>query len=330
MFCPNCGTDCREAKFCPECGTDLREWNGAGGAAPSDVGGIDEFAAAFDIPIGRYDGTFGYVELREAEMLVYKKVLFKTLETAIPYTDIAAVAYQKAEGLGSGFLSVRSRQERFVPLPDGSNAAGDKTALVFGSQANVPMFQVYQCLHAFAERNHIDCTAADIPDQMVSSGAETPALSEGEPDVDACPVDMGEYFARFNPNRVAAVKAIVQETGMDMRLAKELVDREFAHRQKTLYAAQPDAAMRDLKRALNPKKAERDERRAELDKQGVVYCPKCLSTSITGDKKGFGIGKAVVGASLAGGLGLMAGNIHAKKVRLTCMKCGYQWMAGKK
>ena len=330
MFCPNCGTDCREARFCPECGTDLREWNGAGGAAPSDVGGIAEFAAAFDIPIGRYDGTFGYVELREAEMLVHKKVLFKTMETAIPYTDIAAVAYQKAEGLGSDFLSVRSRQERFVPLADGSNAAGDKTALVFGSQANVPMFQVYQCLHAFAERNRIDCTAADIPDQMVSSGAETPALSEGEPDVDACPVDMGEYFARFNPNRVAAVKAIVQETGLDMRQAKELVDREFAHRQKTLYAAQPDAAMRDLKRALNPKKAERDERRAELDKQGVVYCPKCLSTSISANQKGFGFVRGALGASVGLDVGMIAGGIGAKKVRCTCLKCGYQWIAGKK
>lgn len=330
MFCPNCGTDCREAKFCPECGTDLRGWNGADGAALSDVGSAAEAAAAFDIPVGKYDGTLGYVELREAEMLVHKKILFKTVETAIPYADIAAVAYQKAAGLGSGFLSVRSRQERLIPLADGSNAASDKTALVFGSQANAPMFQVYQCLQAFAERNCVDCTAADMPDQTVSSGAEPPPFSEGAPDADACPADMDEYFARFNPNKVAAIKAIVQETGMDMRQAKELVDREFARRQKMLYAVQPDAAMRDLKRALNPKKAEHDERKAELDKQGVAYCPKCLSTSITGDKKGFGIGKAVVGASLAGGLGLMAGNIHAKKVRLTCMKCGHQWMAGKK
>lgn len=58
-------------------------------------------------------------------------------------------------------------------------------------------------------------------------------------------------------------------------------------------------------------------------------CPKCRSTSISADKKGFGVGKAVVGAAVAGPLGLVAGNLGAKKVRITCLNCGYQWMAGK-
>lgn len=58
-------------------------------------------------------------------------------------------------------------------------------------------------------------------------------------------------------------------------------------------------------------------------------CPKCRSTSISADKKGFGIGKAVVGSAVAGPIGLVAGNIGAKDVRITCLKCGHQWMAGK-
>lgn len=75
--------------------------------------------------------------------------------------------------------------------------------------------------------------------------------------------------------------------------------------------------------------AERNRRR-ELDASGQVYCPRCLSTSISADKKGFGIGKAIVGASLVGGIGLTAGNIGSKKVICTCLKCGYQWKAGKR
>ncbi len=57
-------------------------------------------------------------------------------------------------------------------------------------------------------------------------------------------------------------------------------------------------------------------------------CPKCGSTSISADKKGYGIGKGVVGAAVAGPLGLVLGNAGAKKVRITCLVCGYQWMAG--
>ena len=59
-------------------------------------------------------------------------------------------------------------------------------------------------------------------------------------------------------------------------------------------------------------------------------CPKCGSTSISADKKGFGVGKAVVGAAVAGPIGLTLGNAGAKKVRITCLACGHQWMAGKK
>ncbi len=36
-------------------------------------------------------------------------------------------------------------------------------------------------------------------------------------------------------------------------------------------------------------------------------------------EKGFGIGKAVAGATIAGGIGLVAGNLGAKKVRVTCL-----------
>ena len=82
---------------------------------------------------------------------------------------------------------------------------------------------------------------------------------------------------------------------------------------------------------LTPKQIQRKARIATLEQEGVVYCPKCLSTSISGNKKGFGIGKAIIGSAIATNpLGLVAGNLGAKKVRCTCMKCGYSWMAGKK
>ena len=67
---------------------------------------------------------------------------------------------------------------------------------------------------------------------------------------------------------------------------------------------------------------------ATLD-AGVVKCAKCGSTSITANEKGFGIGKAITGVALTGVFGLMAGNIGAKKVYITCLNCGHRWKAGK-
>lgn len=61
----------------------------------------------------------------------------------------------------------------------------------------------------------------------------------------------------------------------------------------------------------------------------VPTCPKCGSTSISANKKGFGVGKAVVGTAVAGPIGLVAGNIGASKVRITCLNCGHTWTAGK-
>jgi tellurium resistance protein TerD len=59
-------------------------------------------------------------------------------------------------------------------------------------------------------------------------------------------------------------------------------------------------------------------------------CPKCSSKNLTGNKKGFGFGKAIIGGVLAGGIGLLGGFIGSQKVIVTCMECGYSWEAGKK
>lgn len=59
-----------------------------------------------------------------------------------------------------------------------------------------------------------------------------------------------------------------------------------------------------------------------------VRCPRCGSTQITANKKGFGVGKALVGGFLTGGVGLLAGFLGSGKVLVTCVKCGKQWKAG--
>lgn len=56
-----------------------------------------------------------------------------------------------------------------------------------------------------------------------------------------------------------------------------------------------------------------------------LTCPKCGSTNIHIDKKGFGGGKACCGAAICGPLGLLFGNAGANKLRKTCLKCNNSW-----
>ncbi len=59
-----------------------------------------------------------------------------------------------------------------------------------------------------------------------------------------------------------------------------------------------------------------------------LYCPLCGSSQLVANKKGFGAGKAVTGALLTGGIGLLAGFIGSGKVKVTCLKCGSKWEPG--
>lgn len=74
-----------------------------------------------------------------------------------------------------------------------------------------------------------------------------------------------------------------------------------------------------------------------LQYQSMVKCPRCGSTSISGQKKGYGVVKGGLGAVALGSLtgpvgaviGLGVGNAGKNKVKCTCMNCGYKFKAGK-
>jgi hypothetical protein len=86
-----------------------------------------------------------------------------------------------------------------------------------------------------------------------------------------------------------------------------------------------------MQNVVKSKKEIFKERRAELDRQDVIYCPKCLSTQLSVGQKGFGLGKAAAGAFLTGNLlGAAFGAVGSNKVRITCLKCGHQFYPGKK
>lgn len=60
-----------------------------------------------------------------------------------------------------------------------------------------------------------------------------------------------------------------------------------------------------------------------------LCCPNCQSRDLHAEKKGFGGAKAVTGALLTGGIGILAGTMGSKDVYLTCLRCGERFDAGK-
>lgn len=77
------------------------------------------------------------------------------------------------------------------------------------------------------------------------------------------------------------------------------------------------------------KAAARRQRIKECQEAGIVCCPKCGSTSLSANKKGFSVGKAVAGAAFTP-IGVLAGGIGSNKIQITCLNCGYKFKPGKK
>lgn len=94
------------------------------------------------------------------------------------------------------------------------------------------------------------------------------------------------------------------------------------------YKANLQMQQQELEEARKQTEQQRQQLRLQRKQYDeMMKCPRCGSTSLSGNKKGYGVGKGVVGAAIFGPLGLVAGNIGSDEVMVTCMKCGYKFKA---
>lgn len=69
-----------------------------------------------------------------------------------------------------------------------------------------------------------------------------------------------------------------------------------------------------------------DEKAKNADEK--LYCPKCGSSQLVANKRGFALGRAITCGLFTWGVGLLAGFAGSNKVRITCLKCGSKWKPG--
>ena len=93
-------------------------------------------------------------------------------------------------------------------------------------------------------------------------------------------------------------------------------------------APSPPPPVYESRRAQQRRVAE--ERKQQAAQDGVACCPRCGSTSLSINKKGFGGGKATAGMLTFGLGGAVAGTYGMNGMKITCLNCGYKYKPGKR
>ena len=182
------------------------------------------------------------------------------------------------------------------------------------------------------------CSECGTP--VITSATESAITEIGNTDIiisrNGLEFNITEITNTYGKNRIHAIKHLVDTGSFSLKEAKEIIDESYrladlqtdGNEKSGFWARAKEQAREQQKQNLLKKQQER-EHVAQLDKDGIPYCPKCYSTSLSAHKKGFGLGKAAAGALLAGPIGLAAGGIGSGKVKITCLKCGHQFKPGK-
>ncbi|MBY2478998.1 zinc-ribbon domain-containing protein [Clostridioides difficile] len=146
-----------------------------------------------------------------------------------------------------------------------------------------------------------------------------------EKEYDLKGIDLQHIMQETSFIKSSSVRRLKELTRIDLDDCRKILEEPY----KKYYNENADMLEEKRKKEDDISKIRR-AKEEKKEKEKIACSPACGSTSLTAHKKGFGIGKAVIGATVFMPLGLVAGNIGAKKVRVTCLSCGKQFWAGKK
>lgn len=127
---------------------------------------------------------------------------------------------------------------------------------------------------------------------------------------------------------IKVYNTIVNYAGL---MVEKLTDVEKSEKElnKIKKIEEREKRIKDSELTLELYRQSRLEERSKNVVDNIASCPKCGSTSITANKKGFSLAKGAAGVVAVGAIGVVAAGHGKNKVIVTCLNCGHQWKPGK-
>ncbi|MEE0740762.1 MAG: zinc ribbon domain-containing protein [Emergencia sp.] len=330
-FCPECGTNVEGMKFCPECGTNLKEFTPAEDSSLD----IEEISDYDDISYEEYvDDSW---QAPQEESVSAEGSPDETWRPPAEFYERRKKTYtvKNAQLKLARELGIANTAEEITIAGGMYTRTGNcKLAYVIGSDIYFVTTSISKKEVKKISQDDPQASQLFNPNKLKLDTKEIVGFKFGAIDCEL-PIDLKkascveleiimliapDYAEQYYKENLFEVIRTPKNNDVDTQV-KEFVTSKM------------NDAGTQAKEFVTSKMIEKQREREkikEYERNKIPYCPKCHSTSLSANKKGFGIGKAVAGAYLTGGIGLVAGNINAKKVRLTCMNCGYQFWPGKK
>lgn len=232
-----------------------------------------------------------------------------------------------------GYFTVCTSDGRGYGVNHGK-AASDENSITFNSNCNDQFRLLYSRLQNEIELKSLD----DLMPQVVSDSSNAgscaviaASVSCGHP-IKIC-VNCGEILleqAKRCPKcgeKGEGLRSIDSEDSQQIQAIRAAAKHEDKKSfwEKTIEEGREINRQKEAAKIAQPKPLSKKERIKENKANGVACCPKCGSTSLSANKKGFGVGKAAVGVFTVGVLGAAAGGIGSGKVVVTCLNCGHRW-----
>ncbi len=296
MFCPNCGYDCKDANFCPNCGASLKEIKIPASATEKVSAEVDSVEKQSILSLN---------EPYYREINGYRIDLHKLIRTyGNGMRKIGAFTFLETN---YGVTKAQA-QEILEPLYEAH--AGEKITFADGLKAQAMLQQeATQAKEALKKRDKKIYASGEYTKVCLNCGDRLLTAAR------KCPTCGNKTeFAVVEKTDTEKIRQLQE----NVPNPKEGLTAKW--KSSSLIQSATQNAQKDMKK----------QQIRENQANGIVCCPKCGSTSVTAQKKGFSFVKGAIGATVGLDVGLIAGGAGANKVILTCMNCGHQWKPGKK
>lgn len=316
MICPNCGAEIQGGKFCSECGAPIAATVTQPEPAKIDLSvrlGPDKYYKKDEKVI---DAAIAHHVFSDPDnVILYAGNLFSSLDSYFMFVNKNEIVFCRINEKKSE-TDIVTRISYSDPKLDGFyDAKWFKLKLKEEDIGFKP-----GKIHAYAENwtvifNEVQRLRGKafsaLPDKKVVSTKYQQTVPFDE-------LNISEIASMFGKDKIKAIKYVRDKTGCELKEAKAFIDHGYATMNHS-----PAQVLETTARVSKP--ISKKERIKENKANGVACCPKCGSTSLSANKKGFGVGRAAVGVFTVGVLGAAAGGIGSGKVVVTCLNCGHRW-----